>query len=248
MIKTVKTHNHSFSVYVNNDIETHFWEQFSNNQWEPESINFYFSKKRKGVFLDIGSWIGPVSLPMSQLYEKVYSVDFDPVAKERFSKNIELNNIQNIVQLSVGLSNKRGKIKLDPSWFGSSETSLFYSKDSGVEVELITFKDLMESIPEKEKISFIKIDIEGAEFKILSDLYPFLDMHSCITLISYHPNNMKSWVLNKWAWRKFKLVHALKQLRFKKYFISKNGVKEVSPYDWKYLINSRFALADALES
>ncbi len=113
--------------------------------------------------------------------------------------------------LPFGVSTKKEKVQLDRSMFGRSETSMFEPGQYNLQTDLITFPDLLELIPERKNISFIKIDIEGTEFKTRSDVHNFTHHHPCAVLISYHPCFKK-----KAEWVKFRLKHALKQLKLKK--------------------------------
>ncbi len=76
----INQRGHSFQVYVNNNDEDSFWKNYRTGEWEPETLDFILSHVKYGWFLDIGSWIGPVSLLMAGKYAKVISVDFDPLA------------------------------------------------------------------------------------------------------------------------------------------------------------------------
>jgi FkbM family methyltransferase len=242
--KTMDVSGQQLRVVVHNEKEASFWNKYVEGKWEPQTLDFLVKNKRNGYFLDLGSWIGPISLLMSKHYEKVISVDFDPVALEHFKQNIEQNKIDNIETINVGLSNKKGSVRLNEDFFGSSETSLFYANEKeGREVKLIRFKELVDSI-EKEKISFIKIDIEGGEFKILNDVYKFIGKNKTMVLVSYHPYHIG----RRFNWKKFRVINSLKQLRFKKYIFRNGEIKVIKPFDILSTLKYKFPLGDVLES
>jgi hypothetical protein len=143
--------------------------------------------------------------------------------------------------LPFGLSTIKEKVQLDRSMFGRSETSMFGPGQYNLQTDLTTFPDLLELIPERKNISFIKI--EGPEFKTLSDVINFIQHQPCTVLISYHPCFKK-----KAEWVNFRLKHALKQLKSKKYFLDREKFIEIEPYNFGYLFKSKCHLAAANES
>src|SRR5689334_5985545 len=118
--------------------EDNFWNAYQAGEWERTSLRFMIENRRGKVFLDIGSWIGPVSLLMSILYERVVAIDFDPVANKSFRRNLDLNNTKNVTLHEIGLSDQAGRVTINAENLGSSMTSL-YGEASGntLEVSLV---------------------------------------------------------------------------------------------------------------
>lgn len=245
MKKKVKYKSEEFWVEPKSALEEKFWEDYSTNQWEGNNLEFMYSHIRGGLFLDIGAWIGPVSLLMSRFYDRVIAVDFDPVSNETFKNNIALNSITNIEHHEVGLADKETEMYIDAGSLGESTTSLF-SKTNGkkLTVKVVRFNTFIKAINNFEKISFIKIDCEGAEYLFLKDVYAFIKKRKIIVHISYHP-----WVLKKPTYYFTKLFHWIKQLRFKRYYFSPNGSLIIKkPYSPLFSLTDRFPMADFIES
>ena len=168
------------------------WDAFQNNRWESETFAVLDSILRPDdVMLDIGAWIGPISLYAGQKVKACYSFEPDPVAFKEFTTNLALNpNLSTkIFPINKAITTDGQPVKLYSKWsHGDSGSSLLRrvkSKNAFVEVQSTTFQQLL--LTEKpEKIDFIKMDIEGGEFIILPTLMPFITTSKPTLLLSFH--------------------------------------------------------------
>ncbi|RKX56340.1 MAG: hypothetical protein DRP29_09680 [Thermodesulfobacteriota bacterium] len=171
-----------------------FWRKVHKGRWEPftfEVLEHYLQKN--SVFLDIGAWIGVVSLYAAKLCNKVYAIEPDFVAFRYLSWNIELNKAFNIIPLQFALSSK-DKSLISMSVFnekpGSSETSFIRKAKIdtlSIQVLSLSWETLINLIhPDSNKISLIKMDIEGAEFEIIPSMLDFLREFRVSLYVSFH--------------------------------------------------------------
>lgn len=82
-------------------------------QWNSDIIDIikqYISSKKLSHFLNVGSHIGTVSLPISLYINKVTSIEAYPETYKYLLENIELNNITNINTYNLALGNSSEKI------------------------------------------------------------------------------------------------------------------------------------------
>ena len=144
-----------------------FWNIYN---WEQDTYTFLqkFSDPEK-IFIDIGAWIGPISLPATKLNKMCYALEPDPIAYKELQTNINLNNIDNIKSYNLAMFNVNGFIKMGSEVLGSSVTSIG-SNINTFDVKCITMSCFIEenNINQNE-ISLIKIDVEGSETEILKD-------------------------------------------------------------------------------
>ena len=85
----------------------------SGKQWNSEIIDIiklYISSKKLFYFLNVGTHIGTISLPISLCINKVTSVEAYPETYKHLLKNIKLNNITNINTYNLALGNSCEKI------------------------------------------------------------------------------------------------------------------------------------------
>lgn len=243
--QSIEIENRKFTVEYHSELETNFWQLYSHKKWEYAYLKFMLDNRNGNVFLDIGSWIGPVSLLMAGFYRKVISIDLDPVANKAFKRNLEINNITNVELHELGFSDSAGSLELSTQNLGSSKTSL-YDKVTGdvVPVNLVRLDTFFENHSDKSEIGFIKIDCEGAEYKFLDQVYGLLRKRKLRVLVSYHP-----FVLDKPRYYIIKLSHWFRQLFFRRRYFLRDGtiiVKE--PFQPVFRLTDNFPMADVLES
>lgn len=143
---------------------------FTPNKYDQFEREFISNKiEPNGIFLDIGSNVGVYSLFVSSKRADVDVYAFEPIAKiaDRLAYNTKINGLDRRLKVNnIALSDRNGFAS-----FSYEKESLVFGEVSG-EVPCMTLLDFM-SKNGIEKINALKIDVEGAEDKILK---PFFDM------------------------------------------------------------------------
>lgn len=163
------------------------------SSWEHDTfslINHF--KNKEGTLLDIGAWIGPISMFASNLFKNVIAIEADKVAIDAFKKNLATkSNIQLIEKAIVHNdyqdkhvyfgSNKTGK-KED---LGNSKSQHREEKfhDNDYKVPIIKINEIKDL---DENITFIKCDIEGGEEFLIPDLFDFCKNKNIVLWMSFH--------------------------------------------------------------
>jgi FkbM family methyltransferase len=148
------------------------------HSFEPLATKLFIENthKRIGDIIDVGANIGYYTLLAAQLLQqesKGYKVHaFEPESKNfsNLSNNVSLNDFTNVEKYNLALSDKKGKAKLYTSKIESGEHNITGShnlKDNSCEISTTTLDELWYSKGTKQ-IRVIKIDVEGAECKVLS--------------------------------------------------------------------------------
>jgi FkbM family methyltransferase len=244
-VRQVNFFDKSFVVEATTEHEQNFWELYNSKKWEQEYLKFMTSNVNGQIFVDIGSWIGPVSLLMSNYYDQIIAFDLDAVANNKFKKNIGLNNIKNIALFEMGFSDKAGTLQISADKLGHSVTSIYGNKaGKQIDVNVVRLDTFLKSFPDNKKIGFIKIDCEGAEYKFLSQVYRFIKRRRVKVLISYHP-----FVLKKPGYYFVKLRHWFSQLPFQRIYFTKDGkLVTRKPYQPLFKLVDNFPMADVIIS
>jgi len=232
--------NCSFLISEN---EPYSMKWFSNNQldkWEKDTFHiFEHYKNHKGIYIDIGAWIGPTVLYCANIYKKVIAVEPDPVALSRLKKNISANNFNNIVLIEKGLSLENGITQFGGNGpLGNSESTLLiankeeylsyegrhtkcHSHNEIVEIETITIEKLIEQQNiDPQNISLIKMDIEGGEKIVVPSLVNFLNTYKPVFYISLHRCFLKESDINQ-------IIDILFNIYDKCYYFTSNGAKKL---------------------
>tara|TARA_Y100000816_G_scaffold51125_1_gene32657 strand:+ start:270 stop:1034 length:765 start_codon:yes stop_codon:yes gene_type:complete len=215
---------------------------FSNNKldkWEQDTFHiFEYYKNNKGIYIDIGAWIGPTVLYCANIYKKVIAIEPDPVALSRLKKNISANNFNNIVLIEKGLSSENGITQFGGNGsLGNSESTLLIankedylsyegrhtnqSHNEIVEIETITIEKLIEQQNiDTQNISLIKMDIEGGEKIVVPSLVNFLNTYKPVFYISLHRCFLKNSDIND-------IIDILFNIYDKCYYFSEKGEKKL---------------------
>jgi|TARA_Y100000294_G_scaffold145701_1_gene140991 FkbM family methyltransferase len=132
---------------------------------------------KKPVILDVGANIGMYSICYSKLFSDANIYAFEPVKKnyQTLIQNIKNNKIKNIIANNFGLLDKKKFLKIgipDPSTHKRYKQNIndglfsIFAKKKKFKIKV----DSLDAFIKKKKINkidFIKIDVEGAEFQVL---------------------------------------------------------------------------------
>lgn len=157
------------------DLETsqtmvHMKEQvYEQDEYKLKSINF----KEGDVVIDIGANVGCVSIYLAKKYPflKIYSFEAHPINYQNLLKNIELNNVSNIVPNNlIVLDRDDDFLDIELNLYNSGSTSIFKTNKNSINtfnVKTISLDTIIKNF-EISDIKFLKLDCEGSEFTILN--------------------------------------------------------------------------------
>ncbi len=168
-----------------------FWDSFEDNSWEPDTINILDNYlNSQDTFIDIGAWIGPITLYAGLKVKKCYSFEPDPAAYEELVENISLNLTlaHKIDLLNQAITTDGRNVKIYSRYsYGDSGTSILKrvkSKNEFIEVSSTTFSHFI--LNNAIQTNFIKMDVEGAEFFIIPSMIEVLKKQKPKLLLSLH--------------------------------------------------------------
>ena len=193
-IKTVNSKFGTFKVDLNGDFYGDFyWEKIENGSYEPDTMNFlsYFVDKNTD-FMDVGVANGAMSILSSLLGARVIGYEAMPGICSVAIQNIALNEMQSTVTIkNKAISNQRGGMTLSQTSNPSILSSITFSgnENDGSALEVVSLIDEIEDFHIQSRDLIIKIDIEGAEWKLLNDskVLEILREHKAVVLLAIHP-------------------------------------------------------------
>lgn len=211
---SIKKHNLTF--LIDKTTNKHTWWVKTFSTWEDETF-VVFDKildKNKN-FIDLGAWIGTTALYASLLSNHVYAVEPDPVSLLDLQKNVNINESKNVTIVPKAMLNCKSTICFGPSgksaWNASTSKIKIKSNNKlDINITTITFQELidMHSI---NNISLIKVDVEGAEEKIISDIFDYINKSEIKPSIylSFHYDWWKNKNLNEYShyWKSYNYLY-----------------------------------------
>jgi len=139
-------------------------------------VNTFFKKDygkiivNEKTVLDIGANIGDTGIFYAlNGAKKVIGIEPFPKNFDYAQKNIQINNLDNVITLlQAGCSSKKEIIKIDPDYQSNIESEVKNFK-TGIDVPMITLQDIINKY-EIPKSSVLKIDCEGCEYDIIENI------------------------------------------------------------------------------
>lgn len=159
------------------------------NFYKDNYFDFLEKQIRKGDnVVDIGAKIGIYSLALSKFVGNLGSVfSFEPTPEsfEILRKNKLINHIEHLVVEQKAVADKTSIEFLELCEF-SGNNRINNNCINGISVECVSLDDYFSKFP--GKISFIKIDVEGFEPKVISGMKCLLEKNQEIMILfEYNP-------------------------------------------------------------
>ena len=203
--------------------------------FDQPGINFIKKNLKKDhVFIDAGANIGAYSLVASKIVgDQGKVIAFEPVKNtfDHIQENISLNNLKNIDLNKTALGEKKERITIysgdDSNTGNSSIIKNEASHSASEEIQCINFD---EEFSDLERIDFLKIDIEGAEYYALKGMIKSLEKFKPTILIEISDE-----IIDKADYSKKDLIVLLTNIGYQQYGLNESGeIIPVSDQDSSY--------------
>jgi len=165
------------------------------NSYEPIETELIKQKiKNDDVVIDVGSNIGYYTLLFaSKIGPQGHVFSFEPAPENSkiLKSNVALNNFQNVTVEEFAVSNKSGKVDLYLADEGIGQHRIHESRfgKSSISVKMISIDEYLSE--KSQKIDFVKIDVEGAEYDVLKGMENILNVNPSIELLlEFNPINL----------------------------------------------------------
>ena len=142
--------------------------------------------KKGDIVIDIGAHIGLYSLLLARkvgVNGKVFSFEPSLTNFKILNKNIQNNGFKNIFPICKAVSdtNNQAFFYLSRSDSGDNRLDKPYLKHKKIIVECIRSSTFIKNIG---RVNLIKLDVQGAEYRILKDIEPFLKKNKHIKIVA----------------------------------------------------------------
>jgi FkbM family methyltransferase len=175
-----------------------------------ETILTRFDPQIGDVVLDIGANLGRYTVIAAKKVRnggKVISIEANPAIFELLRKNIQLNELANVIPLNCAVFSEKTKIKffvnddLRNNQFGTINSDIDNFANKGLERYVYVDANTVDSILsensiEIQEVKWMKIDVEGAEFDVIKgskelisnakNLRIIVEIHNLSNGMTYH--------------------------------------------------------------
>ncbi len=152
-------------------------EVWSNHPYTPAG----FEINRKDIVLDIGAHVGSFTVMAAKLASegKVVAYEPNPSVYQILKMNVEANALTNVSTYSKAISRNNGKAKLYLNAIDAGSSHIHHRSHIDwvkptIEVETITLEEAFKA-DNIQRVDFLKMDCEGAEWDILESSKNILD-------------------------------------------------------------------------
>jgi len=147
--------------------------------------------KKGDVVIDIGAHIGYYTVLFAKLVGpegRVFAFEASPTNFEILKKNVDVNGYQNVTLNNKAVSDKDGKLTLYITGRTSTENFLFKPENfigsskikDTIEIDSITLDEYFRDF--KGQISFLKMDISGAEPRVIKGMGSILSKNDSLKI------------------------------------------------------------------
>lgn len=180
----VSINEHTFRV------EPHWlWEQFGSG-WEQDTFDVFQRYIRADrPYVDVGAWVGPTIIYAAALgAPRIVSVEANPRTAEHLARTVGYNPSlkSNVEIVNRCIHNKTGTFSFGNADGSDATSSASSLRGTGFQVDSIGLFDLLEST-NTLNASLVKIDVEGAEVFIGTDLARLSSQRGLAIHLSLHP-------------------------------------------------------------
>ena len=129
------------------------------------------------VVVDLGAHFAMVTVGIAQklpISAHVYAIEASPRNYRILLENLRLNSVKNVTTLCLAASDSVGSLELYSEDGGSSHFSAIAAPSGGghsISVPAYPFEEILQMLG-LEHVDLVKIDIEGAELKVLEESIP----------------------------------------------------------------------------
>lgn len=178
------------AIFVDDDQPT-FWDRMEAGRWEPGTLAVLTPLLGPDTtFLDLGAWVGPLSLLAAAHGARVVAVDADPAAQDQFRRNLQANPglAEKIELVEAAISPLQGTVRLGGRRKPGDSMSSVLLAGAGTTwtAPTITPAALAAKVAGAGRL-VVKIDIEGGEYALVPHLGPLLTGRDVSILVSFHP-------------------------------------------------------------
>jgi FkbM family methyltransferase len=172
-----------------------YWQSIANKTYEPDTMGFLESNLNSSTdFVDVGAATGAMSIIAGKLGARVLSFEAVPrvfeIANAHIDNNPEIAG--RVIMRNNAISSHPGTLKLGENTDSKVLSSISNEKVRDPEkanIGIVSLGDEIDSFHDRNNNLVIKIDIEGAEWKLLSDKETLegLSRHRALVLLAIHP-------------------------------------------------------------
>jgi FkbM family methyltransferase len=178
--------------FVRTGTHDEFWDLMSSGKWEPATLAAFGRFLGPGrTLIDVGAWIGPLTLLGASLGSDVVAYEPDPAALDELRGNLSHNPALarrvRVVPVALGRRRTAATLVDAGSGLGMSTSTLLSRPDASASAD-VAVDDVAAHLASRafQHCALLKVDIEGGEFDLIPRMARYLARRHPPILLSLH--------------------------------------------------------------
>jgi FkbM family methyltransferase len=140
----------------------------------------YLKLRRGDTFVDVGAHIGKYACVVAKLVGsqgRVVAVEAHPGNYRKLTENVESNRLSNVVLLNVAAFDRSCKVEIFEGSNSSGRSSIKLNDSLSSQIVNAKPLDDIAELESLQRIDWVKIDVEGAEYETIAGMSGLLSKH-----------------------------------------------------------------------
>jgi FkbM family methyltransferase len=145
---------------------------------------------KNDTVVDVGANIGYYTILLARRAKKVYAIEPDKECFAILKKNMEENNLKNVVLVNAAAGAKKGRVKFYKNEENQGDGRVIKSNNSKF-TGFISCLRLDDILRNEQNISLIKVDTQGYEPAVVEGAKNIIERDSPVLFLEYSPGEYK---------------------------------------------------------
>jgi FkbM family methyltransferase len=205
-IKTFHIRGRDIRAAVPDEYIESYWRSAAEGRWESDAYSVFDRYvDRQTVCFDLGAYIGFTCCYLAGLSKATHAFEPDPEAFRILEATAAANAFPNlhVHPFAAGMAESTVRIMSAYSGGNSGSSLLMLNPKTSWEVRMVDVGQFIDAHAGGAHI-FMKIDIEGYEYRLLRALLPVWKRHRATVFLALHPQILSRLVEGKTVWSKLR--------------------------------------------
>lgn len=183
-----------------------YWRSVEEGRWESDAYSVFDRHvDADTVCFDLGAYIGFTCCYLAGISKATHAFEPDPEAFRVLEATVAANDLPNLHIHSAAAGTTASTVRIMSSYSGGNSGSslLMRNPKSSWEVPMVDICAFVDAHADGGPV-FMKIDIEGYEYKLLRTLLPVWRRHRATVFLALHPQVLSRLVEGNGLWDKFR--------------------------------------------
>jgi FkbM family methyltransferase len=188
-IKSFNIRGRQLKAAITDEYIDSYWQTVEKGIWENGAYDVFdkFVDDRTVCF-DLGAYIGFTCCYLAGISKATYAFEPDPVAFALLQETAKANELPNLTILPYAAGGEESTVWIKSVYSGGNSGSslLIVNPKTSWEVRMVDMNRFIDEHAKGDRV-FLKVDIEGYEYRLLKAMQPTWLKHRPVMFLALHP-------------------------------------------------------------